>query len=111
MPSYSRRQFLKTSVTGAMAILPWLYLACSSSEKFDVLITGGLVYDGVEVDWLDFTGYFQRLEKGGIITNVASMVGQGLLRESVVVNGEVVIERGEFNGKLAGKVLRAPYRK
>ena len=27
----------------------------------------------------------------------------------VVVNGEVVIESGEFNGKLAGKVLRAPF--
>lgn len=39
---------------------------------------------GVEVNWLDFAGYFQRLEKGGIITNVASMVGQGSLREYVV---------------------------
>ena len=184
MPSYSRRQFLKTTVTGAMTTLPWFSLACSSSEKFDVLITGGLIYDGsgrpariadlgikngkivalgdlkdksatrkidavnlavapgfidfhshsdeelllgseaqskirqgvtteiigqdggsvapltekmrakwsenlkanygIEVDWLDFTGYFQRLEKSGIITNVASMVGQGSLREYVV---------------------------
>lgn len=39
---------------------------------------------GVEVDWLDFAGYFQHLEKGGIITNVASMVGQGSLRAYVV---------------------------
>jgi len=184
LPSYSRRQFLKTTVTGAMTTLPWFSLACSSSEKFDVLITGGLIYDGsgrpasiadlaikngkivalgdlkdksatrkidatnlavapgfidfhshsdeelllgsaaqskirqgvtteiigqdggsvapltekmrakwreslnsnygVEVGWLDFAGYFQRLEKGGIITNVASMVGQGSLREYVV---------------------------
>jgi len=184
LPSYSRRQFLKTTVTGAMATVPWFSLACSSSEKFDVLITGGRIYDGsgrpamagdlgikngkivalgdlknksavrkidatnlavapgfidfhshsdeelllgteaqskirqgvtteiigqdggsvapltekirakwsenlkanyaVEIDWLDFTGYFQRLEKSGIITNVASMVGQGSLREYVV---------------------------
>ena len=184
MPSYSRRQFLKTTVTGAMATVPWFSLACSSSEKFDVLITGGRIYDGsgrpamagdlgikngkivalgdlknksavrkidatnlavapgfidfhshsdeelllgaaaqskirqgvtteiigqdggsvapltekmrtqwsenlktifdVEVGWRDFAGYFQRLEKGGIITNVASMIGQGSLREYVV---------------------------
>jgi N-acyl-D-amino-acid deacylase len=39
---------------------------------------------GLEVDWLDFSGYFRRLEKNKIITNVASMVGQGALREYVV---------------------------
>ena len=39
---------------------------------------------GVEIDWLDFTGYFQRLEKNKIIINVASMVGQGSLREYVI---------------------------
>ncbi len=39
---------------------------------------------GVEIDWVDFAGYFQRLEKSGIITNVASMVGQGSLREYAV---------------------------
>ncbi|MGH7454632.1 MAG: N-acyl-D-amino-acid deacylase family protein, partial [bacterium] len=39
---------------------------------------------GIEIDWLDFAGYFQRLEKSGIITNIASMVGQGSLREYVV---------------------------
>lgn len=39
---------------------------------------------GIEIDWRDLAGYFQRLEKSGIITNVASMVGQGSLREYVV---------------------------
>ena len=184
MSFYARRQFLKTAAAGLLATAPWFYLACSSPEKLDVLITGGLIYDGsgqpamigdlgiknrkivalgdlknksatrtidatnlavapgfidfhshsdeelllgaqaqskirqgvtteiigqdggsvapltekvrakwsenlkatygVEIDWLGFTGYFQRLEKGGIITNVASMVGQGSLREYVV---------------------------
>jgi len=39
---------------------------------------------GVEIDWTDFAGYFRRLRKGKLITNVASMVGQGTLREYVV---------------------------
>jgi N-acyl-D-amino-acid deacylase len=39
---------------------------------------------GVESDWVDFAGYFRRLERQKIITNVISMVGQGSLREYVV---------------------------
>ncbi|MCI0696220.1 D-aminoacylase [candidate division KSB1 bacterium] len=39
---------------------------------------------GIEIVWLDFAGYFHRLEKSGLITNVASMVGQGSLREYIV---------------------------
>jgi N-acyl-D-amino-acid deacylase len=184
LPFYPRRQFLKTAAAGAFASSPWLSLACGFFDQFDVLITGGLIYDGsgrpgviadmgikngkiaalgdlknkpakrkidaagfavapgfidfhshsdeelllggeaqskirqgvtteiigqdgdsvapltenmrakwsenlktdygLEVDWLDFSGYFQRLEKNKIITNVASMVGQGSLREYVV---------------------------
>jgi N-acyl-D-amino-acid deacylase len=181
---YPRRQFLKTTAAGALGASPWLSLACGFFDQFDVLITGGLIYDGsgrpgiiadlgiksgkiaalgdlknkpakrkidasglavapgfidfhshsdeelllgaeaqskirqgvtteiigqdggsvapltenmraewsenlkttygIEVDWLDFAGYFQRLEKQKIIVNVASMVGQGSLREYVV---------------------------
>jgi N-acyl-D-amino-acid deacylase len=184
LPIFSRRQFAKIAAAGMLAAAPWFSLACNSSEKFDVLITGGLIYDGsgrparigdlginnekivalgdlkdksatrkidaanlavapgfidfhshsdeelllgaeahskirqgvtteiigqdggsvapltekmraqwseslssnfgVEVAWLDFGGYFQKLEKSGIITNVASMVGQGSLREYVI---------------------------
>ncbi len=184
MPSYSRRQFIKTTAAGAIAASPWLSMACGLFKKFELLIIGGLIYDGsgrpgiigdlgikdgkiaalgdlknksakrkidaagmavapgfidfhshsdeelllggeaqskirqgvtteiigqdgdsvapltekmrakwngniqadygVAVDWNDFTGYFQRLEKSGLITNVASMVGQGSLREYVV---------------------------
>ncbi len=196
MSSYSRRQFLKAAAAGVLATAPWFSLACSSSEKFDLLITGGLVYDGsgqpariadlaiknekiialgdlknksavrkidvtdlavapgfidfhshsdeelllgseaqskirqgvtteiigqdggsvapltekmrakwsenmqanygVEVNWLDFTGYFQRLEKGGIVTNVASMVGQGSLREYVAGEDNRPAKRDEI---------------
>jgi N-acyl-D-amino-acid deacylase len=184
LPIYSRRQFLKTTAAGAVITSPWLSLACGLFEKFDLLIIGGVIYDGsgqpgvigdvgikngkiaalgdlkgksakrkidvagmavapgfidfhshsdeelllgaqaqskirqgvtteiigqdggsvapltekmraawsenlksnygVEIDWRDFAGYFQRLQKSGLITNVASMVGQGALREYVV---------------------------
>ncbi len=184
MSSYSRRQFLKTTAAGLITTSPWLSLACGFFQKLDLVIFGGLIYDGsgrpgiigdlgikngkiaalgdlknksakrkidaagmavapgfidfhshsdeelllggeaqskirqgvtteiigqdggsvapltekmraawsenlkanygIEIDWLDFAGYFQRLEKSGIITNVASMVGQGSLREYVV---------------------------
>jgi N-acyl-D-amino-acid deacylase len=184
LPRYSRRQFLKTTAAGAIITSPWLSVACGLFDKFDLLILGGLIYDGsgrpgvigdvgikngkivalgdlksksttrkidaagmavapgfidfhshrdeelllgtqaqskirqgvtteiigqdggsvapltekmraewsgnlkanygIEIDWLDFAGYFQRLEKSGLITNVASMVGQGSLREHVV---------------------------
>jgi len=184
LPSYPRRQFIKTVAAGSLAASPWFSLACGFFDQYDVLITGGLIYDGsgrpgiiadlgikngriaalgdlknkpakrkidaaglaiapgfidfhshsdeelllgaeaqskirqgvtteiigqdggsvapltenmraewsenlktnygIEIDWLDFAGYFQRLEKNQIITNVASMVGQGSLREYVV---------------------------
>ncbi|MCG3121389.1 MAG: D-aminoacylase [bacterium] len=184
MSAYSRRRFLKSTAAATLGAAPWFSLACSFLDKFDLLITGALIYDGsgqagisgdlgikdgkivalgdlknksalrkidaahlavapgfidfhshsdeelllggeaqskirqgvtteiigqdgdsvapltgamrekwdknlqsdygVAVDWLDFAGYFQRLEKQKIITNVASMVGQGSLRGYVV---------------------------
>ncbi|MDZ7288501.1 MAG: D-aminoacylase [candidate division KSB1 bacterium] len=184
MSLVSRREFLKTAATGAIVTLPWLSFACGRARDFDVLILGGLIYDGsgrpgilgdlgikngriaalgdlnkesakrkidanglavapgfidfhshsddelllagepqskirqgvtteiigqdgdsmapltekmrvkrserlqarygIEIDWTDFAGYFRRLEKGKLITNVASMLGQGTLREYVV---------------------------
>lgn len=181
---YSRRDFLKTSLASALATVPLLGAACASGYEFDLLLIGGLLYDGsgqpglrsdlgvkdgritafgdlrgrkarrtlevtglavapgfidfhshsdeelllggeaqskirqgvtteilgqdgdslaplnekmraelhedlsqrfgLAVDWRDFTGYFRRLEAGGLITNVASMVGQGALRQLVV---------------------------
>ena len=39
---------------------------------------------GLESDWEDFAGYFDFLEKSGMISNALSMVGQGTLRECVV---------------------------
>lgn len=38
----------------------------------------------IRVDWNDFSGYFQQLKNGGMITNAISMVGQGTLRQYVV---------------------------
>jgi N-acyl-D-amino-acid deacylase len=38
----------------------------------------------IETDWDDFAGYFRALEQKGIITNAASMLGQGSLRDYVV---------------------------
>ncbi|MDZ7343711.1 MAG: amidohydrolase family protein, partial [candidate division KSB1 bacterium] len=184
MPIYSRRQFFKTAAAAAMAASPIMSAACGYAKDFDLLILGGLIYDGsgrpgilgdlgikhgkitaigdlknksakrkidatglavapgfidfhshsddelllgatpqskirqgvtteiigqdgdsmaplteamrvarserlkarygVEIDWRDFAGYFRQLEKGRLITNVASMVGQGTLREYVV---------------------------
>lgn len=181
---YSRRNFLKTSAAGALASYSLFNSACSASPEFDLLITGGTIYDGsgndgvagdlgviagrvaaigdlrdrkakqkidasglavapgfidfhshsdeelllggeaqskirqgvtteilgqdggsmaplndamraklhedltkrygIAVDWTDFSGYFQRLEQSGLITNAASMIGQGALREFVV---------------------------
>jgi N-acyl-D-amino-acid deacylase len=184
LPAYSRRQFLKTTAAGAMAASPMISVACGLVKDFDLLILGGLIYDGsgrpgiigdlgikngkiasigdlknksakrkidaaslavspgfidfhshsddelllagapqskirqgvtteiigqdgdsvaplteemrarrserlkarhgVEIDWTDFAGYFRRLEKSKLVCNVASMVGQGTLREYVV---------------------------
>ncbi len=39
---------------------------------------------GITVDWLDFTRYFKRLVESGIAVNVATLVGQGTLREYVL---------------------------
>ena len=39
---------------------------------------------GFEVDWQDFDGYFQRLSRRGTAVNVASMVGQGTLRQCIL---------------------------
>ena len=37
----------------------------------------GLEVEGIKVDWTTLGGYFARLEKQGIATNIASYVGQG----------------------------------
>lgn len=39
---------------------------------------------GLAVDWFDFDGYFQKLSKAGVAVNVASMIGQGTLRQNVM---------------------------
>ncbi len=38
----------------------------------------------IDTNWRDFSGYFARLERDGMIGNAISMVGQGTLREYVV---------------------------
>jgi len=38
----------------------------------------------VEWDWLDLGGYFERLERQGCAVNVATLVGQGTLRNAVL---------------------------
>ncbi|MDZ7266247.1 MAG: D-aminoacylase [candidate division KSB1 bacterium] len=181
---YSRREFLQTGLAGALATTPLLAAACAPWYEFDLLLIGGLLYDGsgrdgmrsdlgvqngritaigdlrdrsakhkldvsglavapgfidfhshsdeelllggeaqskirqgvtteilgqdgdslaplnekmraelhaelskrfgLTVDWQDFTGYFRRLQAGGLISNAASMVGQGTLRQLVV---------------------------
>jgi N-acyl-D-amino-acid deacylase len=52
---------------------------------------------GFGVDWLDFDGYFQRLAQGGTAVNVASMVGQGTLREYVLGNSDRAASAEEIN--------------
>ncbi len=42
--SHSRREFLKAC--GALTASYWLHFACSFGKDFDLIIVGGLVYDG-----------------------------------------------------------------
>jgi hypothetical protein len=45
LPIYSRRQFFKTTAA-AMAASPIIFTACGFAKDFDLLILGGLIYDG-----------------------------------------------------------------
>ncbi len=38
----------------------------------------------IDTGWADFAGYYQALEKDGMISNALSMIGQGTLRDYVV---------------------------
>ena len=67
----------------------------------------GLLREGF---WADVTIFdFKRIRERGTLENPA-VYPEGI--EYVIVNGEIVIEKGEHTGKLPGKVLkRVPYRK
>ncbi len=39
---------------------------------------------GIRVDWTNFSGYFKRLNQKGIAVNLATMLGQGTLREYII---------------------------
>jgi dihydroorotase/N-acyl-D-amino-acid deacylase len=43
---------------------------------------------GIDVDWRDFEGYFQRLERSGSTINVASFVGATQIRKAVLGNDD-----------------------
>ena len=64
---------------GRRFVLPGSY---SLSSSLDFAEIGG----GIEIDWTDFTGYFQRLKRQGISMNVISHVSAGQVR--LVVMGD-----------------------
>ena len=43
---YSTRQVFKAVAGVILAIAPIFFLTCTSADKLDLLITGGLIYDG-----------------------------------------------------------------
>ncbi|MFQ5769518.1 MAG: amidohydrolase family protein [bacterium] len=51
---------------------------------------------GFGVDWLDFEGYFRRIRQTGTAVNVATMVGQGRLRECVLGMSDRAATRAEI---------------
>ena len=59
-------------------------MAPLNAKMYDRLLQRYQERWGIEIKWTDFAGYFQRLEQGGMITNAASMLGQGTLRQCVV---------------------------
>ncbi len=64
-----------------------IFFQCTTAH-FDIIITNGTVYDG--------TGNAPVRTDIGISTGV----------EYVLVNGDIVIEKGEYNGKLSGEAIR-----
>lgn len=44
--TFTRRQFLRNAAVAALAGSPWVSLACGLRKDFDVLIRGGLIFDG-----------------------------------------------------------------
>ena len=62
---------------GRRFVLPGSY---SLSSSLDFAETAG----GIEIDWTDFTGYFQRLKRQGISMNVISLVSAGQVRRVVM---------------------------
>jgi len=174
---YPRRQFLKTAAAGALTASPWLSLACGFFDQFDLLIIGGLIYDGsgrpgIIADmgikngkiaalgnphprnfgtFPRLLGKYGRKEKlftpAEALRKITSLpaTARGIKNRGLIeignyadvvifdskqivdratwtaphqypagirfgiVNGGVAIDDGEFTGKLAGRVLRAPF--
>lgn len=52
---------------------------------------------GISVEWLDFEGYFKKLQKQGVAVNVGTMLGQGTLREFVAGRADRPATLSEIN--------------
>jgi N-acyl-D-amino-acid deacylase len=74
------RQGVTTEVPGqdGSSIGPW------RDEEFQRIRASYHARHGVEIDFKDLPGFFQRLERQGMAVNLASMVGQGTLRAYVI---------------------------
>lgn len=76
------RQGITLQVTGNCG----MSAAPITEERRDFLLDFNLrgYRDEVEVDWLSFDEYLDKLEKSGVAINVASLVGQGTIRMCVM---------------------------
>lgn len=63
---------------------------------------------GLSVDWNDFQGYFRRLNQSGIAVNVATMVGQGTLRQCVLGRDDRPASFADYNRMK--ELVRAAFR-
>ncbi len=45
-PNFTRRKFLKCCAGGALAAFPLLHMTCRDFREFDLILVGGVIYDG-----------------------------------------------------------------
>jgi adenine deaminase len=117
-----RRSFLKHSARAAAAGIVGgpLLSGCSKSEEFDLLVRGGLVYDGLSAPPLaaDIGIRGEDIKSIGKLRNSRAAVidARGLAVSpgfidvhaagiaSVIVNGRLTVDHDEHTGALAGRV-------
>lgn len=71
------RSGVTTVVTGNCGYSPWPY---SPDFKEAAVAYNGFLDAGMTNEWDDLTGYFDYLDKQGVILNIATNVGQGAIR-------------------------------
>lgn len=77
------RQGVTTEIVGncGFTAFPLVEATREMARDFSVPVLG---HPEIEWDWLDLGGYFERLERERCAVNVATLVGQGTLRNAVL---------------------------